>query len=67
LVRSLQQNGRVEFTKFYARRARRNLIWIPPSLRPGFLRDADATAVYIPNVFFALSRVPLARASRRPP
>ncbi len=69
LLRSLDRDGRIGFATFYARRARRILpasfvvlaltiagilIWVPPSLQPGFLRDAAATAVYIPNIFFAI-------------
>ncbi len=69
LLRSLEDEGRIAFGRFYARRARRILpasfvvlaativgilVWVPPALQPGFLRDAAATALYIPNVFFAV-------------
>lgn len=55
------------FTGFYARRARRllpaalttlilsvvcSMIWLPPLAWPQMLRDAAATAMYVPNVLF---------------
>jgi peptidoglycan/LPS O-acetylase OafA/YrhL len=64
----LQAHGRLRFAKFYARRARRilpasfvvlfltlvaSLIWVPPLHLPAMLRGAVATALYVPNVFFA--------------
>lgn len=68
LLGSLAKTGRVDFGEFYARRIRRiipaslavlllsvgaALIFIPPLLLPPVLRDALATALYIPNFAFA--------------
>lgn len=68
LVERLAQTGRVGFADFYARRARRilpaalvvvllsvigALIWMPPLLLPQALREAIASAVYVPNYLFA--------------
>ncbi|HEY4226215.1 MAG TPA: acyltransferase family protein [Pseudolysinimonas sp.] len=64
LVDRLTRDGRVGFADFYARRARRilpaalvvialsvagALIWMPPLLLPQALRDAIASALYVPN------------------
>ncbi len=64
LVERLTRDGRVGFADFYARRARRilpaalvvivlsmlgALIWMPPLLLPQALRDAIASALYVPN------------------
>ena len=68
LLGRLQTTGRIGFGDFYARRARRilpaalvvlalsvlgALIWMPPLLLPQTLRDAIATALYVPNYAFA--------------
>lgn len=69
LVEGLEREGRVRFATFYARRARRILpaslavlvlsivgamIWVPPLLRTDAMRDAIATALYVPNYAFAV-------------
>jgi peptidoglycan/LPS O-acetylase OafA/YrhL len=69
LFKALDAGGRIGFARFYARRARRILpasfavlgatiaailVWVPPTLQPGFLRDVAATALYVPNIFFAV-------------
>jgi peptidoglycan/LPS O-acetylase OafA/YrhL len=69
LVHELEREGRVRLALFYARRARRILpaamvvlaatvvaviLVVPPPLAAGFLRDAAATAVYAPNIAFAV-------------
>lgn len=68
LARSLESDGRIRFGAFYARRARRILpasfvvlaltlvaafIWLPPLQLVGALREAAATALYVPNLLFA--------------
>ena len=68
LLDSLKATGRIDFAGFYARRARRILpasfvvlalsiigafIWVPPLLREQVLKDAIATALYVPNYSFA--------------
>ncbi|MGN6326968.1 acyltransferase family protein [Pseudolysinimonas sp.] len=68
LLTGLERDGRIRFASFYARRARRILpaalvvlalsivgamIWVPPLLRPQVLKDAIATALYVPNYAFA--------------
>ncbi|WP_253259619.1 acyltransferase family protein [Subtercola boreus] len=68
LLRSLQSNGRIGFADFYARRARRilpasfvvliltvigSLIWLPPLQLKSMLQGAIATALYVPNYYFA--------------
>lgn len=68
LATSLEQNGRLSFADFYAKRARRILpasiavlvlsviallIWLPPLQWRSNLQDAAATALYAPNVLFA--------------
>ncbi|HWH25303.1 MAG TPA: acyltransferase family protein [Pseudolysinimonas sp.] len=69
LARSRSETGRINLRDFWARRARRILpasfavlvasivgsfIWIPPLLREQTLRDAAATALYVPNYAFAV-------------
>lgn len=69
LLTSLERHGRVQFASFYAKRARRilpasflvllvsvvaALIWFPPLLMEEVWRGAVATALYVPNLLFAL-------------
>lgn len=69
LLRSLAKEGRIDFGNFYARRARRilpaafvvlglsviaALIWYPPLLMNEIWRGAVATALYAPNMLFAV-------------
>jgi peptidoglycan/LPS O-acetylase OafA/YrhL len=68
LLDQLQRHGRLKFGEFYARRARRILpasfvvlilsviaafIWYPPLLMRDVWAGAVATALYVPNYFFA--------------
>ena len=68
LLESLNRTGRIQLSKFYAKRARRILpaslvvagltviaawIWMPPLLMREVFRGAVATAVYVPNLLFA--------------
>ncbi|MCS5713722.1 acyltransferase [Herbiconiux sp. CPCC 205716] len=68
LLRSLVSTGRVGFAEFYARRARRilpasllvviltvigSVIWLPPLQLKAMFQGAIATALYLPNYFFA--------------
>lgn len=70
LLAGLQRDGRVQFAHFYAKRARRILpasflvlvlsvlaamLWFPPLLLKEVWRGALATALYIPNVLFAVN------------
>jgi peptidoglycan/LPS O-acetylase OafA/YrhL len=81
LFRELDENGRIRFSDFYARRARRILpasltvlvlslvgamIWIPPLLRTQVLRDAVATALYVPNYSFAIQGTDYLNAASTP-
>ncbi|HML51722.1 MAG TPA: acyltransferase family protein [Propionicimonas sp.] len=69
LLSGLARHGRVSFAEFYARRARRILpasfvvlilstiaavVWFPPVLMSQVWRGAVATALYVPNVLFAV-------------
>lgn len=69
LVRSLEQHGRIQLADFYAKRVRRilpasvlvlvltvlaSIIWLPSQLFQDIWRGAVATAVYLPNVYFAI-------------
>ncbi|MHA6967257.1 acyltransferase family protein [Glutamicibacter bergerei] len=69
LLDSLDRTGRVQFARFYAKRARRILpasllvaaltviaasIWMPPLLIREVLLGAVATAAYVPNMLFAV-------------
>ncbi|NJI60705.1 acyltransferase [Microbacterium oxydans] len=69
LLQGLATDGRVRFASFYARRARRilpasfvvlvatvlaALIWVPPLLMNEVWRGAVATALYVPNMLFAV-------------
>lgn len=69
LLDGLRRSGSVDLPYFYARRARRllpasfvvlalsivaALVWLPPLQLQAMLRDAIATALYVPNYVFAL-------------
>ncbi|PRB64783.1 acyltransferase family protein [Microbacterium sp. MYb45] len=69
LMESLERDGRIRFADFYARRIRRILpaslvvavltaiaaiIFYPPLALEGVLRDALATILYVPNIWFAI-------------
>ena len=69
LLESLESSGRIHFAQFYARRARRILpaalsvaalsviaawIWMPPPLMSEVVKGAIATALYVPNILFAV-------------
>ncbi|MGO2558413.1 acyltransferase family protein [Brachybacterium sp.] len=69
LLETLAREGRIGFASFYAKRARRILpaallvaalslvaawIWMSPLLMRSVVNGAIATALYVPNVFFAL-------------
>lgn len=69
LMGSLERDGRIRFADFYARRIRRILpaslvvavltaiaavIFYPPLALERILRDALATILYVPNVWFAI-------------
>ncbi len=71
ILKEVHTNGRLNFGQFYARRARRilpasfavlgasviaALIWLPPLRIPSMLEDAAATALYVPNILFAVRR-----------
>ncbi len=71
LLGQLEDHGRLRFAEFYARRARRilpasfavllasvlaALIWYPPLLMRDVWTGAVATALYVPNYFFAVQR-----------
>ncbi|WP_022885758.1 acyltransferase family protein [Glaciibacter superstes] len=68
LLESLARDSRINFGEFYAKRARRilpaslfvaaativaALIWVPPLQMRAVVRDAIATAFYVPNMLFA--------------
>lgn len=69
LLSGLARRGRVSFAEFYARRARRilpasfvvlilstiaALVWFPPVLMSQVWAGAVATALYVPNLLFAV-------------
>ncbi|ASK67080.1 acyltransferase [Brachybacterium avium] len=69
LLETLERDGRISFASFYAKRARRILpaallvavltlvaawIWMSPLLMRSVVDGAIATALYVPNYFFAL-------------
>lgn len=69
LARTLRSTGSISFADFYLKRARRILpasmlvmvlttiaayLWIPRVDVPGALQDAAATALYVPNLLFAV-------------
>ncbi|MET4780656.1 acyltransferase family protein [Glaciihabitans sp. UYNi722] len=69
LLSQLERKARINFVDFYARRVRRILpasmavlaltvlaamVVVPPLQREAVLRDALATALYVPNYFFAM-------------
>ena len=69
LLEALETSGRISFGAFYAKRARRILpasllvaaltvlaawTWMPPLLMDEVFRGAVATALYVPNILFAL-------------
>lgn len=68
LLYEIESTGRLDFPRFYARRARRILpasfavvvatligavILMPPALLASVMKDAIATALYVPNLIFA--------------
>ncbi|MFP7834829.1 acyltransferase family protein [Marisediminicola sp. LYQ134] len=68
LLASLDRDGRISFAQFYAKRARRILpasfavliasmvagfMFLPPLARERIFEGAIATALYVPNLFFA--------------
>ena len=69
LLESLEAEGRISFGRFYAKRARRILpasllvaaltvvaawLWMPPLLMSEVVKGAVATALYLPNILFAI-------------
>ncbi len=69
LLSMLERSGRISFVEFYARRIRRilpasvvvllltaiaSIIFVPRVDVPGILEDAAATALYVPNLLFAV-------------
>ncbi len=69
LLESLERRGRIDFADFYARRIRRILpasltvavltalaavLFTPPLALERVIRDALATVLYVPNVWFAI-------------
>ncbi|WP_404438771.1 acyltransferase [Microbacterium aerolatum] len=69
LLESLERHGRIRFADFYARRIRRILpasltvalltavaaiVFLPPLALERVLKDALATILYVPNVWFAI-------------
>ncbi|GEK86221.1 acyltransferase family protein [Microbacterium aerolatum] len=69
LLEGLERDGHVRFASFYAKRARRILpaaflvlvltvvaavAWMPPLMMKELWRGAVATALYVPNLLFAL-------------
>ena len=81
LIHELQQNGRISFGKFWARRARRLLpasltvllvtaigVWIlaPTALQERFYRDISAATLYVANWVFALDSVDYLAADNSP-
>jgi peptidoglycan/LPS O-acetylase OafA/YrhL len=69
LLGQLERNSRIDFVGFYARRVRRILpasmvvlvltvlaaiVLVPPLQRVAVMQDALATALYVPNYWFAL-------------
>lgn len=81
LLTGLQRDGRIRFATFYARRARRilpasflvlilsivaALIWYPPLLMGDVWAGAVATALYVPNYFFASAQTDYLAESSTP-
>ncbi|MHC5796974.1 acyltransferase family protein [Lacisediminihabitans sp. FW035] len=71
LITELERHGRIRFGRFYARRARRilpaaltvlvltvvaALAAVPPLRLPEILKDAAASALWVPNVRFAIDK-----------
>lgn len=69
LLESLQRTGRIDFADFYARRIRRILpasltvamltalaavVFYPPLALERVIKDAVATILYVPNIWFAI-------------
>lgn len=69
LLEMIERDGRIDFARFYARRARRILpasltvviltviallLFAPPLALPRSLGDAVATVLYVPNIRFAI-------------
>ena len=69
LISQLERTSRIDFVEFYARRIRRilpasivvlvltvlaSIAWLSPLAREAVLQDALATALYVPNYWFAV-------------
>ena len=81
LIHELQRNGKISFSKFWARRARRLLpasltvllatavgVWLlaPTALQERFYRDISAATVYVANWVFAFDSVDYLAADNSP-